>query len=148
MSVNKVILIGRAGKDPEMRHFEEGGVLANFSLATTERGYTLANGTQIPESTEWHNITLRSGLAGLAEKFIRKGSKLYIEGRLRTRSYTDKQNIVRYVTEIVGENVELLDNKPEGGTKPLEQKPPVNVAPLENGQVLPPLEQMKDDLPF
>ncbi|GAP72229.1 single-stranded DNA-binding protein [Candidatus Symbiothrix dinenymphae] len=145
MSVNKVILIGHTGKDPEVRHFESGGVIANFSLATTERGYTLANGTVVPDSTEWHNITLRGGLAGVAEKFVRKGAKLYIEGRLRTRTYTDKQEILRHITEIVGENLELLDRKPDGEIRPLEQPP---LPPPSNPENLPPLEQMKDDLPF
>ncbi|GHT19594.1 single-stranded DNA-binding protein [Bacteroidia bacterium] len=148
MSVNKVILIGHVGKDPEVRHFEGGNAVANFSLATTERGYTAANGTQVPDSTEWHSIALWRGQALFAEKYIRKGAKVYVEGHIKSHSYTDKQNVVRYVTEIVGESVQLLDRKQEGETRPLEQPPLSELPPLDNPSKLPPLEQMKDDLPF
>ena len=89
MSVNKVILIGNAGRDPEVRYLDNGVAVATFTLATSERGYTLQNGTQVPERTEWHNIVLWRGLAEVAEKYVRKGDKLYIEGKLRTRSYDD-----------------------------------------------------------
>lgn len=116
MSVNKVILIGNVGKDPEVRYFENGGAVANFSLATTERGYTAANGTQIPDRTDWHNIVLWRGLAEVAEKYVRKGSKLYIEGKIRTRSYDDPSGNKRYVTEIWGENMEMLDRKQDAQT--------------------------------
>ncbi len=111
MSVNKVILIGNVGKDPEVRYFDNGGAVANFSLATTERGYTAANGTQIPDRTDWHNIVLWRGLAEVAEKYVRKGSKIYIEGKIRTRSYDDPSGNKRYITEIWGDNLELLDRK-------------------------------------
>ena len=81
MSVNKVILIGNVGKDPDVRYLDSGVAVATFSLATTDRAYTLANGTQVPERTEWHNIVLWRGLAQTAEKYVRKGDKLYIEGK-------------------------------------------------------------------
>jgi len=116
MSVNKVILLGNVGKDPEVRYFDNGGAVANFSLATTERGYTAANGTQVPDRTEWHNIVLWRGLAEIAEKFVKKGSKLFIEGKIRTRSYDDTAGNKRYITEIWGDNLELLDRKPENTT--------------------------------
>ena len=87
MSLNKVQLIGNVGKDPEVRYLDSGVAVATFPLATTDRAYTLANGTQVPERTEWHNIVLWRGLAETAEKYVHKGDKLYIEGKIRTRSY-------------------------------------------------------------
>ncbi|MCC8146550.1 MAG: single-stranded DNA-binding protein [Bacteroidales bacterium] len=159
MSVNKVILIGNVGKEPEVRYYDNGGAVANFSLATTERGYTAANGTQIPDRTEWHNIVLWRGLAEIAEKYIHKGSKIYIEGKIRTRSYEDQQGIKRYVTEVWGDNLELLDRKPENaqGNKTPFPEPP---ATKQNKSVQTPqtntsspatntaLEDENDDLPF
>jgi len=115
MSINKVILIGHVGKDPEVRYFDNGGAVANFTLATTERGYTAANGTQVPDRTEWHNIVFWRGLAETAEKYVKKGSKIYLEGKIRTRSYDDASGNKRYVTEIYGDTLELLDRKPDGG---------------------------------
>ncbi len=108
MSVNKVILIGNAGRDPEVRYLDGGVAVATLTLATTERGYTLPNGTQVPERTEWHNIVLWRGLAEVAEKYVRKGTKLYIEGKLRTRSYDDQNGVKRYVVEIFADNMEML----------------------------------------
>jgi single-strand DNA-binding protein len=127
MSVNKIILIGNVGKDPEVRYYDNGGAVANFSLATTERGYTAANGTQVPDRTEWHNIVLWRGLAEIAEKYVHKGSKIYIEGKIRTRSYDDQQGIKRYVTEVWGDTLELLDRKPDNGqsNRPPFPEPPV-----------------------
>ena len=93
MSVNKVILIGNVGKDPDVRYLDTGIAVATFSLATTDRAYTLQNGTQVPERTEWHNIVLWRGLAQTAEKYVRKGDKLYIEGKIRSRSYDDQNGI-------------------------------------------------------
>lgn len=115
MSINKVILIGHVGKEPEVRYYDNGGAVANFSLATTERGYTAVNGTQVPDRTEWHNIVLWRGLAEIAEKYVHKGSKIYIEGKIRTRSYDDQQGNKRYITEVWGDNMELLDRKPDSG---------------------------------
>ena len=114
MSVNKVILIGNVGQDPQVRYFEGGSGVANFSLATTERGYTLQNGTQVPDRTEWHNIVVsRRGMAEVVEKYVHKGDKLYIEGKIRTRSYDDQTGAKRYVTEIFVDNMEMLT--PKGG---------------------------------
>jgi single-strand DNA-binding protein len=120
MSINKVILVGNVGKDPEVRYFDNGGAVANFSLATTERGYKLANGTEVPEKTEWHSIVLWRGLAETAEKYVKKGSKIYIEGKIRSRSYDDSNGNKRYVTEIYGDTMELLERKPDsaGGNRP------------------------------
>lgn len=112
MSINKAILIGNVGQDPTIRKFEGGASVATFSLATTERGYTLANGTQVPERTEWHNIVAWRGIAELAEKYIRKGTKIYIEGKITTRSW-EKDGITRYTTEIIAEKVDLLSAPPQ-----------------------------------
>jgi single-strand DNA-binding protein len=130
MSINKVILVGNVGKDPEVRYFDNGGAVANFTIATTDRGYTAANGTQIPDRTEWHNIVLWRGLAETAEKYVKKGSKLYIEGKIRTRNYDDSSGNKRYVTEIWGDTMELLDRKPDsaGGNRPPFPEPPAQAA--------------------
>ena len=86
-SVNKVILVGNVGSDPEVRYLDRGTAIANFNLATTERGYTMQNGTQIPDRTEWHPIVLWRNLAEWAEKYVRKGMKIYVEGKLQTRTW-------------------------------------------------------------
>lgn len=107
MSVNKVILIGNVGRDPEIRYVESRPV-ASLSLATTERAYTTASGTQMPERTEWHNLIMWDKSAEIAEKYIRKGTKLYVEGKLRTRTWEDRNAIKRTVTEIYVENFDIL----------------------------------------
>lgn len=116
MSVNKVILIGNVGKDPDIRYFDNGSAVVNFTLATTERGYTAANGTQVPDRTEWHNIVCWRGLAKVAEQFVKKGTQLYIEGRIRTRSYDDQNGVKRYVVEIYADNMELLGRRGDGSS--------------------------------
>lgn len=107
MSLNKVILIGNVGKDPDVRYFDSGAAVANFPLATSERGYTLANGTVVPERTEWHNIVVRRDLVPFVEKWVKKGSGLYVEGKIRTRSYDDQSGVKRYVTEIHADRIEF-----------------------------------------
>ena len=108
MSLNKVILIGNVGRDPEIRNLSNNSVVARFSLATSER-FKLKSG-EIQDQTEWHNIVCWRGLAELAEKYIKKGSRLYIEGRIRTNSWVDKNtNEKRYTTEIHADNIILLD---------------------------------------
>ena len=111
MSVNKVILIGNVGKEPEVRYLENNIKVANFPLATTERGYTLSNGTIVPDRTDWHNIVAWRGLADTSEKYVHKGSQLYIEGKLKTRNYEDKAGVRRYVTEIYAESIQILTRK-------------------------------------
>lgn len=108
MSVNKVILIGNIGKDPDIKYFDSGSAVATFPLATTERGYTLQNGTQVPERTDWHNIVVSNKLVQIIDKYVHKGDKLYVEGKIRTRSYTDKSGSLRYITEIHADNIELF----------------------------------------
>ena len=115
MSVNKVILLGNVGQDPRVKYFDAGSAVATFSLATTERGYTLQNGTQIPDRTEWHNIVASNRWAEIVDKYVHKGDKLYVEGKIRTRSYTDQSGATRYVTEIYVDYMEMLTPK---GTNP------------------------------
>jgi len=110
------MLIGNVGKEPVVRYYDHDQAVASFSLATTERGYTLPNGTQVPDRTDWHNIVLSRGLAKIAERYVHKGDKLYIEGRLHYRSYDDKKGIRHYLTEVYGDNMELLSPKPANST--------------------------------
>lgn len=114
MSVNKVILMGNVGKDPECKYFDNGGSVAQFTLATTDRAFKTANGTEVPERTEWHNIVLQNGLAKVAKEYVKKGDKLYIEGKIRTRSYEDNNGVKRYITEVYGFNMEMLSPKKDG----------------------------------
>lgn len=111
MSLNKVMLIGNVGVEPDIRYVDQGVPVATLRLATTRRGYTLPGGTVVPEQTEWHNILLWRKLAETVEKYVHKGDKLYIEGSLRTRSYDGKDGIKRYVTEIWADSMEMLTPK-------------------------------------
>lgn len=111
MSVNKVILVGNVGKDPDVKYIAQGQAVASFSLATTERAYTTQSGTQVPERTEWHNIVMWGKNAEIAEKYIRKGAQLYIEGKLRTRVWEDKNQIKRYTTEIYVDTFDFLGRR-------------------------------------
>lgn len=159
MSVNKVILIGNVGKDPDVKYFDNGSAVANFTLATTERGYTAANGTQIPDRTEWHNIVCWRGLAKVAEQFVRKGSQVYIEGRIRSRTYDDANGLKRYVIEIYADNMELLGRKRDS-TGAVNEEPNYNTfapqAPQQTGNNKQQYQQPQtpfnleedDDLPF
>lgn len=114
--INKVILVGHLGKDPEVRHLEGGVTVASFPLATSE---TFNKEGKRVEQTEWHNIVLWRGLAEVAAKYLQKGKLVYIEGKLRTRSFEDKEKVKRYVTEVVAENFTMLGRKsdfePTGG---------------------------------
>lgn len=118
MSLNKTFLIGNVGKDPEIRT-SQSGKFATFTLATTDRAYATKSGVQVPERTEWHNIVVGSnGLAEVVERYVRKGTKLFIEGKIRTRKYTARDNTEHYVTEILVDNFELLGGKPEQASAP------------------------------
>jgi single-strand DNA-binding protein len=111
MSVNKVILLGNVGKDPEVKYLDSGVAVATFSLATSDKAYTLPNGTRVPEKTEWHNLVLWRSLAEIAEKYVHKGDKLYVEGKIRTRSYDDQAGVKRNIVEIFVDSMELLTPK-------------------------------------
>lgn len=156
MSLNKVMLIGNVGKDPEVRHLESGATTASFTLATTER-YKDKNG-ETKDQTEWHNIVCWRALADLVEKYVRKGSQLYIEGRIRTRSYTDRDGNTRYITEITADNLQMLGRK-ESGTSTSYPAPTPAPAPVHTSAPAAPKstpiidmnavnEDEGDDLPF
>lgn len=140
MSVNKVILVGYAGKDPEVRYLDKNVAVANFTFATTERAYTLVNGTQVPERTEWHNIIAWRGLAEIAEKYIRKGSQLYIEGKIQSRSW-EKDGIKRVSTEIYAETIQLLGKKTETSDV-------INTHQIQATEDIQAPPHTEDDLPF
>ena len=106
--MNKVMLIGNVGVEPEVRYVDAGVAVATVRLATTERGYRLQNGTEVPDRTEWHNVILWHQLAETVEKYVHKGDKLYIEGKIHTRSYDDRSGQKRYVVEIWAEAMEML----------------------------------------
>jgi single-strand DNA-binding protein len=144
--VNKVILVGRLGKDPDVRHLESGAAVANFPIATSET-YKDKNGNKV-EQTEWHNIVLWRGLAEIAEKYLQKGKLIYIEGKLRTRSW-EKEGVTRYTTEVVGDQMTMLDTKgsdgqSSGGSNDYQsnnqQAPAQSQTPDTNSEM--------DDLPF
>lgn len=141
MSVNKVMLIGHVGKAPEIKHFEN-GVVANFSLATSEKGYKTKAGKEIPDRTEWHNIIVWGGLAKVVEKYVTSGTPLYLEGKIRNRSYDHTDGTKRYVTEIYVEELELLGRKPETTTSSVSA--PAN----ESNDFDPSPITLEDDLPF
>ena len=123
MSVNKVILLGRVGKDPDVRYVAQNQPVASFTLATTDHAYTNANGVQVPERTEWHNIVMWGKNAEVAERFIRKGTQIYLEGRLRTRSWEDANKVKRYITEIYVDSFELLARPRESVAPQQPQQP-------------------------
>ena len=106
-SVNKVILIGNVGADPEVRYLDRGVAIATFNLATTERGYVMQNGTQVPDVTEWHSIVLWRNLAEWAQQNLKKSMKVYVEGKLKTRSW-EKDGQIRRKTEVIAENIQIL----------------------------------------
>jgi len=138
--VNKVILIGNLGKDPEIRQLETGVKVASFSMATTE-SYKGKDGNRV-DQTEWHNIVLWRGLAEIAEKYLKKGNTIYIEGKIRTRSWEDKEGNKRYTTEIIGDNMTMIGGKKDQDNT---QHTPSTTVP-EHPEVNP--SEEADDLPF
>ncbi|MBG15123.1 MAG: single-stranded DNA-binding protein [Crocinitomicaceae bacterium] len=155
-SVNKVILIGNLGKDPEVRHLESGVGVANFSLATSETYKDRKTGERVSQ-TEWHNVVLWRGLADVAEKYLKKGDKIYIEGKLRTRSWQDQQGNNRYSTEIIADNMTMLGKATDRNTVDSESsntpQPKENTSNSENkteklSEEFSSPEDENDDLPF
>jgi single-strand DNA-binding protein len=129
--VNKVQILGRLGQDPEVRHLENGTAVANLSMATSEVWKDKDGNKQ--EKTEWHRVTLWKGLAEIAEKYLKKGSQVYIEGKLATRSWDDKDGKKMYVTEIIGNNLVMLGGNSEGSRSvppPSESDMTSNSAPM------------------
>ena len=145
--VNKVILVGRLGKDPEVRHLESGAAVANFPIATSET-YKDKQGNK-QETTEWHSIVLWRGLAEIAEKYLTKGNLVYIEGKLKTRNWQDKDGNTRYTTEVVGDNMTMLGSKNDGdnSSPSANQESGSNKSnqPAEKVELE---EDESDDLPF
>lgn len=164
MSLNKVMLIGNVGKDPEIRYTDGGNAatasnakVASLTLATTERYRDRNGNTQ--EQTEWHNIVAWRGLADIIERFVRKGTQVYIEGRIRTRSWTDQTGNKRYTTEIVADNLQLLgkrsDNPAAESSAPAPVQAPVQAAPQQAApagfapvSAFTQAQDAGDDLPF
>lgn len=128
--INKVIIVGNLGKDPEVRHFEGNSSVASFSVATSET-YTDKNGER-QKNTEWHNVVLWNGLAGVAEKYLKKGNLVYIEGKLTTRKWQDKDGNDRYTTEIVGRTMKMLGGRESGGGNYNSNMPAASDAPVKN----------------
>ncbi len=151
MSVNKVILIGNVGKDPEVRYIDNNVAVANLTLATTERGYTTSSGTVIPDRTEWHNVVLWRRLAELAREYVRKGSQIYIEGQIRSRTWEDKEGNKRYTVEIYADNMQLLGKRPES-IRPIENQPAATTTVSEQRTSSTPMNDSfaddANDLPF
>ena len=150
MSLNKVILIGNVGKDPTVKYFDSGNAVANFSVATSERGYTLSNGTEVPERTEWHNIVVSRDRVQFVEKHVKKGSLVYVEGKIRTRNYDDQSGVKRFITEIYADRVEFysLGKRPDSA----EEVGSVAIPPVDQPQLIDPIpperQEEPDDLPF
>ena len=148
-SVNKVIIVGNVGRDPETRRLPSGDAVTNISIATTDR-YRDKQSGEMRENTEWHRVAFFGKVAEIAEKYLKKGSQVYVEGRLRTRKWTDQSGQEKYSTEIVAETMQMLGGKPVGGgdsgesysrSKSAEQPAPAasNAASLG---------AMDDDIPF
>ena len=115
-TVNKAILLGYVGKDPDVRYVDQGVCVAQLRLATTERGYTLQNGTEVPDRTEWHNVIFWRKLGETVEKYVHKGDLIYVEGKIQTRSYDDRQGITRYITEIWAVRLDMFTPKAQAET--------------------------------
>ncbi len=158
--INKVILVGNVGGDPEVRTTESGVKVARIRLATSER-YTDKQSGERKELTEWHTITLWRGLADVVDRYVHKGSQLYIEGRLRTREWTDTNNIKRYTTEILADNMQLLGSRgdgqgaapaaaPSAPAQPAYQQPASQPAQpaYQQPAAIPSVQDDPDDLPF
>lgn len=156
--INKVILVGTLGRDPETKTFPNGGSLTQFSIATSDSWTDKSTG-QRKEQTEWHRIILHNRLGEIAQQYLRKGSKVYIEGSLRTRQWTDQNGIERYTTEIRGEQMQMLDSNPAGHQQPMNFDPNSFNGNPENDSTgfkakkpsttpAPNPADMDDDLPF
>ncbi len=146
-SVNMAIVVGFVGDEPRINQTQSGRKVASFSMATTEKGYTTQKGQQIPDKTEWHNIVCWGKTAEVVEKFVRKGSSLYIQGKMRTRSY-EKDGQTRYMTEIECESMQMLDRMADAQQS---QSQGISKYPIQGGTSLSQVQEQKkedDDLPF
>ena len=146
--INKVILVGNLGRDPEMRYTPNGIAVCSFSIATSETYKDKTSGERISQ-TEWHNIVLWRGLAETSEKYLRKGSKVFIEGKLKTRKWDDNQGITRYSTEIVADVMQMLDKKTTDSPEAFVSETPEAKKMVEPSNSSEMVEEIKkDDLPF
>jgi single-strand DNA-binding protein len=145
--INKVILIGNLGQDPEVRYLPNGGAVANLSVATSE-SWTDKATNEKKEKTEWHRVVIYQRLAEIAGEYLRKGSKVYIEGKLSTRKWQDKDGVERYTTEIVANDLQMMDGKQDSNqqTTPAAQ-PRQQAAPQQQAVQQPPID-FDDDIPF
>jgi len=144
--INKAILIGHLGQNPDTRYMANGDPVCNFSLATSEKWRDRVTG-ETKEATEWHKVVCYRGLAKIADQYLHKGSKVYIEGKIKTRKWQDKEGQNRYTTEIVADELSLLDSRPssasQGDFQAPQQRPPQRSAPAA-----PTYQEMGDDIPF
>lgn len=138
-SFNQATVIGFVGDDPRITTSQNGGTIASLSIATTDRGYTKQDGTRVNDRTEWHNIVLFGRLAEVVKDYIHKGSSLFIQGKMRTRPYNDKNGVKHYITEIIADTMQMLDRKTDNGSTASDTP--------NNGNFPPPLQQ-EEDLPF
>ncbi|MBU3559889.1 single-stranded DNA-binding protein [Polynucleobacter sp. Nonnen-W13] len=149
-SVNKVIIVGNVGRDPETRYMPSGDAVTNISVATSDR-YKDKQSGEMKETTEWHRVAFFGKLAEIAGQYLKKGSQVYVEGRLRTRKWTDASGQEKYSTEIVAETMQMLGGKPVGGSGDggegySRSKPVENSAPASSNAAS--LGAMDDDIPF
>ena len=152
-SVNKVILVGRLGKDPEVRYLPDGGAVCNITLATSETWKDKNTGDK-QEKTEWHRVTFYRKLAEIAGEYLKKGREVYVEGRLETRKWTDKEGRDRYTTEIIANEMQMLGGRPSGGAEAMDREPRQGGADTGGGKPAgkkgggASFEDMDDDIPF
>lgn len=144
-SVNKVIIVGNLGRDPEMRHMPNGDAVTNIAVATTE-SWKDKNSGEKKELTEWHRITFYRKLAEIAGQYLKKGSQVYIEGRLQTRKWTDKDGVERYTTEIIADTMQMLGGKQGGNANQNDDHAPASNAC--GSRPTPNFSDMDDDIPF
>lgn len=142
-SVNKVIVVGNLGRDPETKYMPSGDAMTNIAVATTDKWKDKASGEQ-KEATEWHRIAFFGKLAEIAGQYLKKGSQVYIEGKLKTRKWTDKEGVEKYTTEIIADTLQMLGSKPSGNDGHHE---PVTT-PTRKAQPQPNFSDMDDDIPF
>ena len=144
--MNKVMLIGNVGKEPDVHYYDADQAVAQVSLATTEKGYTLANGMQVPDHTDWHNLVFFRGLAKVVEKYVHKGDRLYVEGRIRYRLYDDKQGKRHNITEIYVDNMEMLNSRSASSAQSVQPAVQQAAPSTTDSSTAGATEQ--DDLPF
>jgi single-strand DNA-binding protein len=140
-SVNKVILVGNLGRDPEVRYMPDGGAVTNISVATTD--VWKDKGGEKQERTEWHRVVFFSKLAEIAGEYLKKGSQIYVEGRLQTRKWQDKEGQDRYTTEIVADRMQMLGSRGATGADAVERE-----APPKSAKKTASFDDMEDDIPF